>query len=157
MTDKAPHFRAPRTWLMIGVLAPGAIAWVVVALASSTYLEYSGYLGVVGVALTVGSLEASYLVSRVWDLGNRREAIAAAAVAAAGSSLVFVAMLGGVTHTGFVQVASGVGLVGFSSVVGVWSLFRAQGKSSPATLLGLAIALLLAYFASFLWGAVPAQ
>lgn len=156
MTEVAPdRLRSPRTWLVAAVLATGSVSWLAVAWASRRYLEYSGYLGVVAIALVLGSAEVSYLVWRNWVLEQRTMSKVAGAGASLGSVLILIATLGGVTGQGFVLMASGVGLLGLSTAAGLLGVYRATGKSTAGTMTAMVIALALAYFASVLWAAVP--
>lgn len=149
------RLRSTRAWIVAGVLAIGAVAWLAVAAASGVYLEYSGYLGVVAIGLVLGSVEVSYLLWLNWGLGQRSAAAAAAGGAAGGSILVFASTFSGVTAHGFVTVASGIGLLGLSTAIGLLGLYKATGKSTAGTMTALVVTLTLAYFASVLWAAVP--
>ena len=149
------RMRSTRGWLVLAIAAAGLVAWVAVAWASARNLEYSGYLGVVGIALTLGSLEVAYLVWHGWKLGQTRTAIAATVTASAGSLLIFIATVIGVTAPGFAALASGVGLLGFSCAIGLLGLYRGAARTTATSLSALLIALMLAYFASLLWAAVP--
>lgn len=147
--------RNARTWLVGAVLATGSVSWLAVAWASRRELEFSGRLGVVGIALVLGSAEVAYLVWRNWVLEQRTISKVSASGASLGSLLILIATLGGVTAQGFVLMASGVGLLGLSTAAGLLGVYRATGKSTAATMTAMVIALALAYFASVLWAAVP--
>jgi len=150
------RLRSARSWLVGAVVGTGAIAWLAVAWASSDELEYSGYLGVVGIALVMGSIEVAYLVWRNWTLGQRGSAVGAATGAGLGSLLILGSTLGGVTANGFVTLAAGVMLLGLATAVGLLGVYRATGKSTAGTMTALVVTLALAYFASVLWAAVSA-
>lgn len=149
------RLRSTRGWLAGAVLGAGTIAWLAVAFASNTYLEYSGYLGVVGIAIVLGSIEVTYLVWRAWALGQRGPAVASTTGAVIGSIMILASTFGGVTGEAFVGVASGVGLLGLATAMGLLGVYRATGKSTAATMTALVVTLALAYFASVLWAAVP--
>ncbi len=151
----AQRLKSPRGWLVGAVLGAGAVAWLAVAVASHKYLEYSGYMGVVGIALVVGSAEVAYLVWRNWALEQRVPAYGAAGGAGLGSLLILGSTLGGVTAEAFVAVASGVGLLGLAAGIGLLGVYKATGKSTAGTTTALVGILVLAYFASVLWAAVP--
>lgn len=152
----AERLRSPRVWLVGAVVGGGAIALIAVAWASSTRLEYSGYLGVVAVALVLGTGDVAYLVWRNWKLGQRGPAGVSSGLAGAGSLLILASTFGGLTAKVFVVLASGVGLLGLATAVGLLGVYRATGKSTAGTMAALVITLALAYFASVLWAAVSA-
>ncbi|NTV38944.1 MAG: hypothetical protein HGA51_03165 [Demequinaceae bacterium] len=149
------RLKSARGWLVGAVLGTGVAAWLSVAAASHNYLEFSGRLGVAGIAITLGSAEVAYLVWRNWLLGQRGPAKAAAAGASLGSLLILVSTLGGVKGEGFATMASGVGLLGAATAIGLFGVYRATGKSTAGTATAMVIVLALAYFASVLWAAVP--
>jgi len=152
----AERLHSPRLWLVGVVIASGVAAWIAVAWASSSELEFSGYLGVVGIALVLGTLEVAYLVWRTWTLEQRGPAGVACAAAGLGSLLILSTTFGGVTANSFVALASGVGLLGAGTAAGLLGVYRATGKSTAGTMTALVITLALAYFASVLWAAVSA-
>ena len=151
----AERLRSPRGWLVGAIAGTAALAWLAVAVASHKYLEYSGYMGVVGIALVLGSIEVAYLVWRNWALEQRGPAYGAAAGAGVGSLLIFGSTFSEVTAEGFVAVASGVGMLGLGAAIGLLGVYRATGKSTAGTMTALVVILALAYFASVLWAAVP--
>ncbi|NYI42232.1 hypothetical protein [Demequina lutea] len=151
----AQRLKSARGWLVGVVVGAGAIAWLSIAWASGRSLEYSGHLGVVGVALTLGSAEAAYLVWRNWALEQRGPAYGAAGGAGIGSLLILGSTLGAVEGERIVAMAMGVGLLGVATAVGLLGVYRATGKSTPATATAMVTVLALAYFASVLWAAVP--
>ena len=148
-------FRSTRGWLATAVAATGAVSWLAVAWAFNTSLDYSGYLGVVGISVTLGSAEVAYLAWGNWTHGERGLAVAVTAAASLGSLLVLVAALGELSTQGFVALASGVGLLGMATAVGLFGVYRSTGKSSAVTLTAMIIMVGLAYAASELWAAVP--
>lgn len=151
-----PHrLRSARGWLVGVVIGTGAAAWLFIAWASSRDLEFSGNVGLVGIALTLGSAEVAYLVWRNWALDQRGPGKAAAAGASVGSLLILGATLDGATGQAFVGMAMGVGLLGAATAIGLLGVYRATGKSTPSTATAMVIVLALAYFASVLWAAVP--
>ncbi len=149
------RLKSARGWLVGVVVGTGAVAWLSIAWASGRNLDYSGYLGVVGIAHTLGSAEVAYLVWRNWALDQRGPGKAATAGASAGSLLILGATFGGVEGEGFVAVAVGVGLLGVATAIGLLGVYRATGKSTAGTAAAMVIVLALAYFASVLWAAVP--
>lgn len=151
----AQRLRSTRGWLVGVVVGTGAVAWISIAWASGRDLEYAGHLGVVGVALTIGSVEVSYLVWRNWALEQRGPAYGAAGGAGVGSLLILGSSLGGVEAGRFVAMATGVGLLGIATAVGLLGIYRVTGKSTAGTATAMVIVLALAYFASVLWAAVP--
>jgi len=156
MTDVLPaRLKSARGWLVGVVVGTGAVAWLAVAWASARELEFSGRLGVVGIALTLGSAEVAYLVWRNWALDQRGPGKAAAAGASVGSLLILGATFGGVKGEGFVPMAMGVGLLGAATAIGLLGVYRATGKSTAGTMTAMVVVLALAYFAAVLWAAVP--
>lgn len=156
MTEVLPErLRSARGWLVGAVVGTGAVAWFSIAWASARDLEYSGHLGVVGIALTIGSAEVAYLVWRNWALEQRVPAYGAAGGASVGSLLILGSSLGGVEGERFVAMAMGVGLLGLAAAAGLLGVYRATGKSTAGTATAMVIVLALAYFASVLWAAVP--
>jgi hypothetical protein len=151
----AERLKSTRGWLVGVVVGTGAIAWLSIAWASRRDLEFSGRLGVVGIALTIGSTEVAYLVWRNWALEQRVPAYVAAGGAGVGSLLIVGSTLGGVEAERFVAIAMGVGLLGLATAVGLLGVYRATGKSTAGTATAMVIVLALAYFASVLWAAVP--
>jgi hypothetical protein len=151
----AQRLKSTRGWLVGVVVGTGAIAWLSIAWASARDLEYSGHLGVVGIALTLGSAEVTYLVWRNWALEQRGPAYGAAGGAGVGSLLILGSTLGGVEAERFVAIAMGVGVLGLATAVGLLGVYRATGKSTAGTATAMVIVLALAYFASVLWAAVP--
>ena len=151
----AARLKNTRGWLVGAVVGTGAIAWLSIAWASARDLEYSGHLGVVGIALTLGSAEVAYLVWRNWALGQRGPAYVAAGGAGVGSLLILGSTLGGVEGERFVAIAMGVGVLGMATAVGLLGVYRATGKSTAGTATAMVVVLALAYFASVLWAAVP--
>lgn len=148
------RLRSVRAWLVGAVLGCAGAAWIAVAMASTHYLEFSGRLGVAGIALTLGAVEASYLIAHDWMLRQRAPAIAAATGASLGALLVLFAVVAGLTAGSFAVIAAGVGIMGFSCAIGLYGLFRGMGKSTPGTVTGLVLVLALAYLAQVLWAAV---
>ena len=156
LTEVLPQqLRSARGWLTGVVIGTGAAAWLSIAWASARDLEYSGHMGLVGIALTLGSAEVAYLVWRSWALGQKSLGKAATAGASVGSLLILGSTFGGVTGQVLVAVATGVGLLGAATAVGLLGVYRATGKSTPVTATAMVIVLALAYFASVLWAAVP--
>ncbi len=149
------RLRSTRGWLAGSVVATGAVALLAVAGVFSTSLDYSGYLGVVGISVALGSAEVAYLAWRNWTHGERGLARAVTAAASLGSALIAIAALGVSSTQGFVALASGVGLLGMATAVGLFGVYRSTGKSSAVTLTAMIIMVGLAYFASLLWAAVP--
>ncbi|MCB2411840.1 hypothetical protein LGT39_03115 [Demequina sp. TTPB684] len=149
------RLKSTRGWLAASVVLTGAIAWLAVAWASNRSLEHSGHLGVVGVSLALGCGEVAYLAWHNWTHRERGIAVGVAVAASVGSLLILGAAYGGVTAQDFFACAAGVGVLGMSTAVGLFGMYRSTGKSSPATLAGMFIVMGLAYFASILWGAVP--
>lgn len=149
------RLRSPRAWLVAAVVVCGASAWGAVAWASERQLDFSGHLGVVGIAITLGSLETAYLVWRGWAIDERAIAGVAAAGACGGSLMILAATFGGVTGEGFVAIASGVGMLGMACAVGLYGLYRGVGRSSTATVVAVLAVATLAYFSSVVWEAVP--
>ncbi len=149
------RLRSARGWLVGAVVGTGAAAWLAIAWASGRDLEFTGHLGVVGIALTLGSAEVAYLVWRNWAVDQRGAAKAATAGAGIGSLLILGSTLGGVTGQAFVAIAMGVGLLGAATAIGLLGVYRATGKSTAGTMTAMVIVLALAYFASVLWAAVP--
>lgn len=156
IADALPErLRSTRGWLAGAVVATGAVAWLAVAGAFNTSFDYSGYLGVVGISVTLGSAQVAYLAWRNWTDGERGLAGAVTAAASLGSLLILIAALGQWGTRGFVALASGVGLLGMATAVGLFGVYRSTGKSSAVTLTAMMIMVGLAYFASVLWAAVP--
>ncbi len=156
MVDVLPRkLRSTRGWLAGAVVSTGAVALLAVAGAFTTPLDYSGYLGVVGISVALGSAEVAYLAWRDWAHGERGIAGAVTAAASLGSLLIVIAVLGDSGTPGFVALASGVGLLGVATAVGLFGVYRSTGKSSAGTLTAMIITVILAYFASVLWAAVP--
>ncbi len=147
--------RSTRGWLTGTVVATGAVALIAIAWVFATRLENSGYLGVVGLSVALGSAQVAYLAWLNWTHGERALAQAAAAAASLGSLFIVVAALGELRTQGFVALASGVGLLGMATAAGLFGMYRATGKSSAVTLTAMMIMVALAYFASVLWVAVP--
>ncbi len=150
----ADRLRGIPGWLAGAVVGTGAIALLTIAIAAGAYLGYSAYLAVVSLAVAMGSIEASYLASRNWALGQRGPAAFATGAACGGSSLILVSTWTAVTPGGFALAASGVGLLGLAAAAGFLGLYRATGKSTAESMTALVVALALAYFASVLWAAV---
>ena len=156
MVDALPEkLRSTRGWLVGAVVATGAAAWLAVVWAANTSGHYSGYLGVVGISVTLGSAEVAYLAWRNWTHGERGLSGTVTAAASLGSLLILVAATGEVSTLWFVAFASGVGLLGMATAVGLFGVYRATGKSTAVTLTAMIIMVGLAYFASMLWAAVP--
>ena len=156
MADALPErLRSTRGWLAGAVVATGAVAWLAVASAFNTSLDYSGYLGVVVISVTLGSAQVAYLAWRNWTDGERTLGGIVTAAASLGSLLILIAALGELGTQGFVALASGVGLLGMATAVGLFGVYRSMGKSSAVTLTAMIIMVGLAYFASVLWAAVP--
>lgn len=151
----AQRLRSTRGWLVGVVVGTGTVAWLSIARASVRSLEYSGHLGLVGIALTLGSTEVAYLVWRNWALEQRGPAYVATGGAGVGSLLILWSTLGGVEAERFVAIAMGVGVLGLATAVGLLGVYRVTGKSTAGTATAMVIVLALAYFASVLWGAVP--
>ncbi len=149
------RLKSIRGWLVTAVVITGAVAWLAVAWASNRSLEHSGHLGVVGVSLALGCGEVAYLAWHNWTHRERGIAIAVTVAASVGSMLILGAAYGGVTAKDFFACASGVGVLGMATAVGLFGMYRSTGKSSPATLTGMFVVMGLAYFASVLWGVVP--
>ncbi len=149
------RLKSARGWLAGAVVAAGATAWMAVARASNTSVEHAGHLGLVGVSVTLGTAEVAYLVWRNWTHGERRIAVVVTATASLGSLLILGAAIGGVSAQGMGASAVGVALLGMSTAVGLFGVYRATGRSSAATLTGMFMVLGLAYFAAVLWNAVP--
>lgn len=156
MIEALPQrLRSTRGWLVAAVVTTGATAWLSVAWASRTTLEYSGHLGLAGISLALASAEVAYLAWHNWTHGERVLGGVAAAGVSIGSGLVLMATVGGVSGQSFVAIASGVGLLGLATAVGLFGVYKTTGKSTPATLTAMIIVAGLAYFASVLWAAVP--
>jgi hypothetical protein len=149
------RLKSTRGWLVAAVVATGATAWLAVAWAANASIEHAGHLGLVGVSLTLGSAEVAYLAWQNWTRRERGIAVAVTAASSVGSLLILGAAVGGVTASDFVACASGVGVFGMATAVGLFGVYRSTGKSSAATLTGMFIVFGLAYFASVLWGVVP--
>lgn len=156
MIDSVPdRLRNPRTLLVWAVVIAGAVAWMAVAWASSHYLDFSQYLGLVGIGITIGSIEVAFLVWRAWAVNERTPAAVSAGAACAGSLMILVATLGGVKAQGFVLIATGVGLLGMACAAGLYGLYRGAGRTTAATVVAVGVIATLAYFSSLLWEAVP--
>lgn len=150
-TPATRRVRSVRGSLAGTVLGTAAVSWIVVATAASHVLEFSGELGVAGIALTLGGLEAAYTAYRSWTLRQRSFAIAATVGAAMGALLVLIAVASGLTTGAIAVVASGIGVMGISCAVGVYGIFKGQGGSSPGTVTGSVLVVALAYLAQVLW------
>lgn len=155
MTTLPERLRSPRGWLVGIVIALCASAWIAVGFASTNYLLYSRQLGVAGIALVVGCIEVTYLISTAWMHGEKLFAGAAATLASAGAVMVWAATGGGVTGSDFVMIASGVGMVGFANGVGLMGVFRSKARSTASSVTALVIICFIAYFASLMWSTVP--
>lgn len=145
--------RDARVWLAGAVITTATFAWVAVAIASSAQREFAGELGVTGIAVTVGGLEATFLAWRAWARAQRAIALVVTAVASGGAVIVFLATTSGVTAGTIVLIATGVAMVGFACAIGLLGILTGPDSSTPALVTAFVLVGLLAYMAQVLWAA----